>query len=82
MMLAPEVFVNEHKNDSFEELIELRDEFIEEIKDLEAVVYDDEAMDKSSFCPSPRVRYQMSLEYLSKTCELLNKKFNDKYGVK
>ena len=35
MMISPEMYAEEHRNDSFEELIETRDDLAEELKILE-----------------------------------------------
>ena len=77
MMMSPEMYAEEHRNDSFEELIEIRDDLVEELKTLEKVVYDKEQKDKArDICPGPDVQYQMTLEYLAKLCMVLHVKYN------
>ena len=80
MMISPEMFADEYRNDSIEEIIEIRDELINDIKDLEKIVFDKERNTKAwGFCPGPDVQYQMNLEYLSQICVLLSEKYNKKY---
>ena len=77
MMISPEYYIEEHKNDSFTQLINERDTLIKEILRLEKLVFDE---DKSSaewgMKPSPDVRYQMCLEYLSVLCKHISEKYN------
>ena len=63
MMISPEMYVEEHKNDSFEKLIKERDELIKIIKELEEIIFDENMDDPVwQFHPGPDVRYQMNLE--------------------
>lgn len=72
MMISPEAFISMQKDKSYEELIEIRDEFIEDIKDFE------ENPDQTTFMhPSPDVIYQMNLLYLAKLCEFMSEKYRD-----
>ena len=74
MMMSPEAFISMQKDKSYEELIEIRDEFIEDIKDFE------ENPDQITFRhPSPDVIYHMNLLYLAKLCELIAEKYNEKF---
>ena len=77
MMISPEMYVEEHNNDSFEKLIEERDELIQIIKELETIVFDESKDDPAwQFRPGPDVRYQMNLEYLSALCKYIKDKYN------
>lgn len=78
MMISPEMYVEEHRNDSFEELIETRDDLVEELKSLEKIAFDKEQKGNAwDICPGPDVQYQMTLEYLAKLCMVLHEKYND-----
>lgn len=45
MMLDPSGYLQAHEGDSFEELIKERDELIEDIKELEKIVFDEKKID-------------------------------------
>ena len=76
MMISPESYLSEHKNDTFEELIKERDSLIEDIRELEKLVYtEDRSSEEWRFNPGPDVRYQMDLDYLSKLCEFISQKY-------
>ena len=75
MMIAPETFVNMHKDETYEELLELRDELIDEIIEFEESTG---AVSEILIMPSPDVIYQMNLEYLGKLCELISEKYRQK----
>ena len=76
MMISPEMFVAEHKDEKYKDLLPVRDELIEQIYAFENHTYDPE-MDK--YHPSPDVLYQMHLQYLGKLCELISEKYNKEY---
>lgn len=77
MMISPEVFIDEHKNDTFEQLITEKDSLVLEIKKLEKIVFDPEKKSEEwNVCPEPDVRFQMNLEYLAELCSFLKEKFN------
>ncbi len=48
MMISPEMFANEYRNDSIEKIIEIRNDLINDIKDLEKIVFDKERNTESS----------------------------------
>ncbi len=76
-MISPEVFIDEHKNDTFEQLITEKDSLVIEIKKLEKIVFDPEKKSEEwNVCPGPDVRFQMNLEYLAELCSFLKEKFN------
>ncbi|MCR5736591.1 MAG: hypothetical protein K6G64_02955 [Eubacterium sp.] len=77
MMISPEVYVEMLKDYSLEELIEERDELIEEMKALEEKVFSgDRTSEEWQIVPTPEVRYQESLEYVAEICKLLHEKYN------
>ena len=67
-MLSPEAFIGEYKDYSYDDLLPVKDELINEIKELEKG-------DNKGY--SGNTRYQMDLEYLGKLCELIADKFPD-----
>ena len=77
MMRSPNSYIDEHKNDTFEQLINERDSLIDEIRDLEKIVYDNDRSDHAwEIHPGPDVRYQVYLEYLSAVCDFIKDKYN------
>lgn len=78
MMISPEMFANKYRNDSIEKIIEIRNDLINDIKDLEKIVFDKEQKGNSwDICLGSDVQYQMTLEYLARLCVLLSNKYND-----
>ena len=79
-MMSPEMYAEEHRDDSFEELIETRNDLVDELRTLEKMVFDKEQKGNSwDICPGPDVQYQMTLEYLSQICILLSEKYNGEF---
>ena len=77
MMISPQGYIEEHKNDTFEELIKEREELIDAIKHLEKLVFSDDRMSEEWMIhPGPDVLYQMSLEYLAELCNFMSEKYN------
>ena len=76
MMLSPEFAAEEHKNDTFDQLITERNSCFLELRELEKIVFD-ENRDSSEWdvYPGPDVRYQWSLEYMAELCKLLQDKY-------
>ena len=74
-MISPEIFAEEHADKTYEELIEVRNNLINDIKQFEETPRNEE----SGFiiCPGPDVVYQMNHEYLSKICLLIVQKFQE-----
>ncbi len=80
MMMSPESFVRAYKDEPIEEIIKIRDELIDNIKELEKIVFSkDRSSDEWNFHPGPDVRYQVNLEYLSQICILLSEKYNGEF---
>ena len=75
-MISPETFAEEHADKTYEELIEVRNELIRDIKQFEKNP-SNEGTDFIMICPGPDVVYQMNYEYLSKICLLIVQKFQE-----
>lgn len=78
-MISPYSYIDEHVNDTFDELMKERDELVKEINDLEKLIFTDTEKKSSAWrmCPSPDVRYQVRLEYLSELCEYMSERHRD-----
>lgn len=77
MMISPECYIEEHKNDTFPQLLQAKNELIEDIRKLETIVFDsNHSRDEWGMKPSPDVQYQMCLEYLSVLCKHISEKYN------
>lgn len=82
MMMSPEMYVELYRDEPIEKIIKIRDELIDNIKDLEKIVFSKErSSDEWNFHPGPDVRYQVNLEYLSQICILLSEKYNAEYEM-
>ena len=76
-MISPEVYIEEQKNKSYEELLVERDRLISDIKQFEGDEKNEQVIE-----PSPDVVYQCNLKYLAKICELIAEKYNErKMGI-
>ncbi len=74
MMISPISYIEELKDNSFEQLIAERDSLIQEIKELEKIAFkkgEDRTDPAWQFHPGPDVRYQMNLEYLAELCSFI-----------
>ena len=73
MMISPDWYVEDKKDKKYKELLVERDKLLKEIKDFENnnIPEKDYMID-----PSPEVIYQCNLQYLSKLCDLIYKKYN------
>ena len=71
-MVSPDYFVEEYKDMTYEELLPVRDELIEDIREFEK-----NGPGASGMHPSPSTIYQVNLEYLGKLCELIADKYQD-----
>ena len=76
MMISPEAYIDELKNEIYKELIKEKNKLLKEISDFENNKIADE---EYNINPSPDVIYQCNLLYLSKLCELIADKFNKEY---
>lgn len=77
MMISPECFIMKYENKSYRELIKVRDKLIREIRHFEKC--GDEISEEIICYPSPETVYRCNLEYLPKLCELISKKYNERY---
>ena len=77
MMISPEAYMEILKDKKYMELLPLRDELIEDIRQFEADP--DRKGNGMEMQPSPEVRYQCNLDYLGKLCELISEKYNAEY---
>ena len=75
MMISPETFVEQYRDSTYEELLEVRQQL------LEGIYYYEEGTDENDkmILPSPETRYLLNLEYLGKLCELIVQKYREKY---
>lgn len=77
MMISPETYVLSHENESFDQLIKERESLIQEIANLEKIVFDDNKLsDAWQIKPGPDVQYQLTLEYLAELCKFMSQKYN------
>ena len=79
MMISPISYIEELKDNSFEQLIAERDSLIQEIMELEKIAFkkgEDRTDPAWQFCPGPDVRYQMNLGYLAELCSFIEEKYN------
>ncbi|MBQ7525816.1 MAG: hypothetical protein IJT09_05215 [Abditibacteriota bacterium] len=81
MMIGPETYVELLKDAEYSELIKERDELIQSIKDFEEkeAVGDRSGDEWCIVSPSPIVKYQMHLKYLSALCAFMSEKYNNEY---
>lgn len=76
MMISPYSYIFEHENDTFEQLIQERDQLIDEVRRLEKMVFSEDRSDEEwGLCPRPDVQYQVNLEYLSELCSFISRKY-------
>ena len=71
-MISPKMFAEQYKDMSYDELLPVRDDLIQDIWKFEKS--EDSGGD---ILPSPQTIYQVYLEYLGKLCELIADKYRD-----
>lgn len=72
MMISPQVYVDELKNEPFEKLVKERERLYKELKKIEKDAFDlERKSDAWNICPGPDVQYQMHLEYLAELCNFI-----------
>lgn len=76
MLSSPDLFIEEHQNDSYEELVKLKNELISEIDEFER---SDNNSDDVIIPPSPETYYQWNLSVLEKIIPLLQEAYRRKY---
>ena len=74
MMISPDWYIEDIKDKKYKELLIEKDKLLKEINDFE-----NDKIPESEYMidPSPEVRYQCNLKYLSKLCELISEKYNE-----
>lgn len=74
MMVSPEIYINDLKDESYEKLIKERDKLVRDIKK-----YENRSDDVIEPCtnPSREIMYTYHHIYLAKVCELLFEKLNE-----
>ena len=77
MMMAPEQYVEQFENASYQEILKVKNELISEITKFEHD-YDREDPDWEAK-PGPDVHYQWNLEALGLITPMLSKAFNREY---
>ena len=79
-MISPQTFRTGLQKDTYKDLIKKRDELMRSIKRFEKAEASGERMgEERDIDPSPEVRYQVNLEYLSEVCSLMSEKYNEDY---
>lgn len=76
MLSSPDLFIEEHENDSYEELVKLKNELIREIDEFERTYH---KSDDVIFSPSPETYYQWNISVLEKLLPLLKESYRRKY---
>lgn len=80
MMISPETYIESMKGKNYPELIKERDRLVRYVRGFEKK---ERAGDRSGadwgICPSPAVRYQVYLDYLSRLCTLMAERYNQDY---
>ena len=79
MMNSPQGDVEYCKQYSYEELIQEREELLDDIRDLEKKLFSGDKKDDYIVSPSPEVRYQVKLEYLAALSEYMQQRYNEEY---
>ncbi|WP_407397136.1 hypothetical protein [Anaerovibrio sp.] len=80
MMISPDMFIEQIKNATYMELIKERKRLIRTISKYEKdEISEDHSGPEWLIRPSPDVRYQMYLEYLSELCSFMCQKYNEEY---
>ena len=77
MMMAPEQYVEQFKNASYQQILKVKNELISEITKFEHD-YDREDPDWEAK-PGPNVHYQWTLEALGLIAPMLSEAFNREY---
>lgn len=79
MLTAPQSFVDELEDESYEKLIKERDKLIREIRYYEKHREQIMSSEEAQICPSPDVIYQWNLDALGFLCIAISRKFNEEY---
>ena len=80
MMISPEMYAEQFKDASYQEMIKERDSLIRYIRKYEKL---EKAGDRSGedwmIHPQPDVRYQMYMDYLAALLLIMRNKYNEEY---
>ncbi|MCR5488707.1 MAG: hypothetical protein K6F03_01395 [Saccharofermentans sp.] len=76
MMMSPDMYIELIKDKKYAELLPIRDGLIQALREFEEETYDPA---QATMHPTPDVKYQVRLQYLSKLCELICDKFNEEF---
>lgn len=80
MMISPEMYVEQFKDATYQDMIKERDGLIRYIRKYEKL---EKAGDRSGkewmIHPQPNVRYQMYMDYLSALLLIMRNKYNEEY---
>ena len=80
MMISPEMYAEQFKEASYQEMIKERDSLIRYIRKYEKL---EKAGDRSGedwmIHPQPDVRYQMYMDYLAALLLIMRNKYNEEY---
>ena len=80
MMMSLKSYADQFTDASYTELIKERDCLIRYIRKFEkSEKANDRYGEEWMIHPSPEVRYQVYLEYLSELCSFMHKKYNEEY---
>ena len=80
MMISPDTFIEPYRKADYKELIKARDKLITDIRKFEKKeMADDRSGEEWRYAPSPEVKYQVHLEYLSALCALMQERYNEEY---
>ena len=77
MMISPESYINQHKETSYAELLNIRDKLIIKVRNYET--NKNNVFDEAIVHPSPEVVYQCNLQYLAKLFELIAQKYSEEF---
>lgn len=77
MMISPELFQEEHEQDTYGDLLKVRERLLTEIYVFENAASKSKTESQIFVDPSPDVVYRCNLGYLAKTAELLAKKYRE-----
>lgn len=80
MMLSPQSFIADYMEYSYAELIELRNELVNDLNSYEEFLKSGLA-DTECMQPSPSVRYQMHQDYLIEVIKLMQEKYEDELNL-
>ena len=80
MVLSPNEFANEHQDDSYEELLELRESLLASIYKYEKE-NEKKEFNPANF-PSPETKYLIDLQCLARICNFIAKRYNEQINEK